>query len=282
MLLAAGFGTRLGVLSELRAKALIPMGDAPLLVHLVERLRRAGAGPMVINAHHRADQVRGYAKLLGLEVSEEPSILGTAGGLHKAGAFLGPGDVLVWNGDILADLDASALVQAHGEGLATLAVSATEGQGNVGLDGAGRIVRLRGETVAAGETWRANFLGVHVVGGWLRGRLPETGCLVGDVYLPVLRAGGVLCGYDYRGAWWDLGTAATYLEANLAWLKARGLEAWVAADARVGDGVRLKGAVVGAGAVVNADLDRVVVWPGVRVNEALCGAIAAGVTVRVG
>jgi len=266
MLLAAGLGTRLRPLTDHRAKALVPVGDRPALAHVLERLRAAGVSRVVVNAHHHVDQLRAFA--LGqagvdLGLSEEPDLLGTAGGVAHAGSLLGEGDVLLWNADILADVDVPALLAAHRDE-ATLVVQPLEkGQGSVGLDEAGRVVRLRTESFAD-EVRGGQFLGIHVLGRALRARLPGRGGLIEDVYLPALGRGEVLGAHLFEGAWHDIGTVATYLEANTAWLAARGLQHWIGPGARVADGVVLDRAVVGEGASVTGrgTLTRCVVWPG--------------------
>jgi mannose-1-phosphate guanylyltransferase len=275
MILAAGLGTRMRPLSAWRAKPLAPVGDLPAIAHVLAALRRAGAARVAVNAHHRAEDVRAFARTVeGLEVSEEDDVLGTAGGVAHAAPLLGEGDVLVWNGDILCPgLDGARLVAAH-HAEATLAVRLLpRGAGDVGVTEEGRVVRLRRETTSPGEARGASFLGIHVIGARLRAKLPPRGCLVGDLYLPALRAGAQIQAFATEASFFDIGTPATYLEANLAWLGDRG--AFVAEEARVEPGVRLARAVVGRGAHVFADLEDAVVWEGARVLAHASRAIVA-------
>jgi mannose-1-phosphate guanylyltransferase len=271
MLLCAGMGTRLRPLSEWCAKAVMPVGDRPALAHMLEQARPAG-GPIVVNAHHRADDVREFlaAHAPDAALSFEPDLLGTAGGVAHASDELGPGDVLVWNGDILAEIEVRALLGAHQSpqptsSQATLGVCpGTAGTGNVGVDASGRVVRLRKETTMAGEVSGGEFVGVHVLGVALRAGLPSRGCLVGDVYLPALRRGATLRAFAVP-RWREIGTVDGYLDANVAWVAGRG-GSWSAPDARVAPEVELVGCVVGAGAEVGGRgrLERCVVWPGAR------------------
>lgn len=201
------------------------------------------------------DQLRAAAAELGAVLSEEADLLGTAGGIEHAKALLGEGDVLLWNADILADVDVAALLAAHAVGgagenvVATLVVQPLErGQGSVGVDEAGRIVRLRQERFAE-EAQGGQFLGVHVLGRALRARLPERGGLIEDVYLPALGQGDVLRAHSFAGPWYDIGTIASYLEANVAWLAARGLARWIGLRARLGAGVALDSMRRGRGRV---------------------------------
>src|SRR5258706_15827748 len=102
MILCAGLGSRLRPLSDWRAKPLVPVGDRPAVAHVLDRVRAAGAPRVVVNAHHRADDVRAFLPR-DIALSHEADLLGTAGGVAHAASLLGDGDVVVWNGDILAD-----------------------------------------------------------------------------------------------------------------------------------------------------------------------------------
>ncbi len=279
MILCAGLGTRLRPLSDWRAKPLVLVGDRPAVAHILERVRAAGAPRVVVNTHHRAGDVREFLPR-DVALSHEAELLGTAGGVANAAALLGAGDIVVWNGDILADVDLRALASTHraGAGTATLVVRrCAAGEGNVGVDGLGRMVRLRRETVRAGEARGGEFLGIHQIGAQLRTAILMRGDLVGDVYLPAMRAGATLGVLEIDAPWWDIGTLASYLDANLAWLAMRGDDAWVAPGARVAPTVELSASIVGEGALVEGEgaLERCVVWPGARARAPLSDAIVA-------
>jgi mannose-1-phosphate guanylyltransferase len=267
MILAAGLGTRLRPLTDLCAKPLVPVGDRPALDHVLDHLRAAGVGRFVVNAHHHLDQLRAFAEgRPGLALSVEPDLLGTAGGIANAGPLLGDRDVLVWNGDILADIDVQALVAAH-RGLATLVVQPLgRGEGSVGLDAAGRIVRLRQERFGD-EARGGQFLGIHVLGAELRRLLPGQGGLIEDVYVPALARGETLGAFLFERPWHDIGSVTSYLEANVAWLARRGLACWIGPGGAVAKGITVDGSVVGGGATVTGHgvLARCVVWPGAHV-----------------
>lgn len=277
MILCAGLGTRLRPLTDELPKPLVPVGDQPAVAHVAEALRRAlpGVG-IVVNAHHRAEELRRWAEPEGISVSEERELLGTAGGVAAAAPYLGSADVLVWNGDISSALDPSLLLAAHlaGGAAATLAVAPrAPGDGNVGLDEEGRVVRLRKESFGR-EVRGGDFLGVHVLGAALRARLPAAGCLVGDVYLPALRrVDATLRGFVTDASFLDVGTLRAYAEANAAWLRARGLGSFRHPTAEVDADAAVDGSVVGAGARVAAPAVRCVVWPGAVVDSPVEDAV---------
>jgi mannose-1-phosphate guanylyltransferase len=280
MILAAGLGTRLRPLTLELPKPLVPLGDRPVLAHVAERLAAGGVARAVVNTHHlpEAFTPERLATLpLPVEVLHEPVLLGTAGGLANAAAHLAAGDVVVWNGDIVIDLDVGALLEAHRRGgaLATLAVAARpRGEGTVGVGAAGRVVRLRGEQFGD-EVTGCDFVGVQVVGDAIRRALPREGCLVGDAYLPALRRGGLVATAPAPAAWDDIGTLATYRDAHARWLERRGARAFVAEGARVDRGVRLERSIVGAGAVVRGEglVRACVVWPGATLEAPRDGVV---------
>jgi mannose-1-phosphate guanylyltransferase len=278
MVLAAGLGTRLRPLTDTCAKCLVPVGDRSMLAHVLDHLETAGVTRAVVNAHHRVDDVRAFLEdRAGVTLSAETELLGTAGGLVRARDGLGAGPVLVWNADvwIAVDLDALVAIHARGAAHATLVVAPrSDALGNVGLDAVGRVVRLRGEPVA-GEVRSADFLGIHVIGAALRAAAPERGCLVGDVYIPALRRGARLDSVPYVGPMFDVGNLRTYVDANVAWLDARGLDTWVHPTASLATGVRLVRSVLGSGVVVSGagTVARTVGWPGARMEAPLEDAV---------
>jgi mannose-1-phosphate guanylyltransferase len=283
MILAAGLGTRFRPLSAWTAKPLAPVGDRPMLSHVLERVRDFG-GPIVVNAHHHREQVRAFLEghAPNVFISEEKELLGTAGGIRRARRYFGGQDVLVWNGDILAQLDVQALRGAHESGVgragATLVVRPrSRGDGNVGVDAAGHVVRLRQETVRPGETRGGEFLGIHVLGEALGERFPPSGGLIEDVFLPAMKEGTHLGVWETTSAFHDIGTLETYLAANLAWLEENGLESFVGEGAKVASGVTLVRSVVGNGAKLDGQgvVDGCVVWPGTSLSAPRCNSVVS-------
>lgn len=275
--LAAGLGTRLRPLTDEVPKALVPIGNRPQLLRLAQRFADLH---QVVNAHHHAEQILAAAARAGITVSSEREVLGTAGGLRQAWPLFRDGAIWVHNADIEVDPQVVRRAFAHtdAEALATLLVGEAQppGQGAVGLDAERRIVRLRDVSVSA-EVSSASYLGVAELAARTREHLPERGCLVGEVWIPRLRAGDRLCACDAASAqrastsFFDLGTPASYLAANLRWLEDADLLVRAERGARVDPAARW--IVAGEGALVEAPAERVVVWPGARVTEPLHDAI---------
>jgi mannose-1-phosphate guanylyltransferase len=276
MVLCAGFGTRLRPLTDRLPKPLLPVGDRPAVLHILGALQACNLSPRVMNTHHKAEAFAGKLPPDVL-VSHEERILGTAGGVRRAEALLGPGEVLVWNGDVRAAPDLDGLIAAHRASagcLATLlAAPRPAGQGTLGVGRLGEVVRLRGELFGE-ERSGADFLGIQVLSPAARRRLPEEGCLVGDLYLPALRKGEHLPVRLHDGGWDDIGTPQALLQANLGWLQRMGLGFWSAAD--VPSGIILGQSVVCEGATLTGQglVEQCLVLPGAQLQAPARGVIA--------
>lgn len=269
-------------------KPLLPLGDRPVLAHLIERLRGSGMTEGVVNTHHLPEKIIEFARGCDffLHVEEEAEIRGTAGGVCGARRHLGPAPVLVSNADLIFDVPAPALLEkARACGTMVFAVAKRRvGEGAVGLGSGDRIVRLRGERFGE-EVSGADYLGVMALGAQVLERLPQRGCLVGEVALPLLRQNVPLFTAEVTSPFWSLGDSiADYLDANLSWLCSRGERSFVGQGAVIGEGVSLLDSVVGAGALVSGQgaVERSVIWPGAQVRAPLADAVvtSSGVIVE--
>jgi len=276
MILAAGLGTRLRPLTDELPKPLVPVGDRAVIAHIAERLAHAGLREAVINTHHLAHAFTSpllAALPLRLRVNHESTILGTGGSIANAASLLGDGDVILWNGDILADVDLAALLQAHRSARpsATLVMTPRPpGEGTVGIADDGAVVRLRGELFGE-EARSGDFLGISVIGPKLRARLPSQGCWFSDGVLPALRAGERIATFTATTVWDDIGSIAAYLQANARWLRHTGMRAYVGDGAVVAPGVTVEDSVIGAGARIHGQgmVRGAVIWPGAEVEAPL-------------
>ncbi|WP_341721344.1 NTP transferase domain-containing protein [Micromonospora sp. FIMYZ51] len=270
VVLAAGEGTRLRPLTERLPKALCPVGNVPLLDRALVRLAGLGLhGPatVAVNASYLGDQVVEWVGTRAHLSVEPGSPLGTAGGVGKLRDWIAGRGVLVGNADAyLADPAAPP-----GPDIAALLA---------GWDG--ESVRLLGQPApdprAPGTFDGHLFTGFSLLPWRLVRDLPATfGDLVRAVWRPA-EAAGRLRVVPYRGTFYDTGTPADYLAANL---HAAGGGNLVDPTATVTGPCRES--VVGANAVVRGAVTRSVLWPGasVGVDERLHDAVrtAEGLTV---
>lgn len=119
VVLAAGRGTRLSSLARDLPKPLLPLAGTPILVQNLQLLARSGVSEVAINLHHQGSLIRkaiGDGRELGLSVkySEEPELLGTAGGVQQAEALLpSTWPLLVVYGDNLLRLSLERMLSSH-------------------------------------------------------------------------------------------------------------------------------------------------------------------------
>jgi mannose-1-phosphate guanylyltransferase len=284
MVLCAGLGTRLKPLTDELPKPLVPVGDRPLLAHIAATLRGAGIDGFVVNTHHLGHEFDKSIEEISpnIHVIYEPVIRGTAGGIAGARALFSDAGALVWNGDVFTKPPIGQLLQAASVGGLTLSVATVRspGEGTVGLDESDRVVRLRGERFGV-EVRGADYIGVAALGQDVLKALPEQGCLIGDVALPHLRAGGAIATVRSSALFCDIGDVKGYFRANLAWLEGFGGASWLGEGAGIETEVEPERSIVGAGARVEGkgDLVRCVVWPGARAKAPLADAIVTRRTI---
>jgi mannose-1-phosphate guanylyltransferase len=305
MVLCAGLGERLRPLTDLRPKPACPLLDLPLLWYQLALLRGVGVREVVVNTHRATKLLEGVAVLgcerLGLElhVSHEPQLLDTGGGLREARPWLGDETFLLLNGDMLFDVDLAAAVATHRRigAPATLVLGPLPSGGDyrpVEASAEGFVTRIPANGSPRPGAAFFHFTGVHVLEPEIFDYLPSRGPagIVRDAYRALLAAGRPLAAHQDAGAWRDLGTPQTYLEANLeaaddfplgrfADLPFEGERrpgCWIGKDAHIAGTVQRS--VVGAGAKVPAGSELVdsLVWPGteLRPGETLHRTIAAG------
>ena len=126
VVMAGGSGSRLRPLTIARPKPLVPMVNKPVLHHILDLLKRHDFSEVIITVQHLADHIKdhfGDGSSVGIPIrySVEDIPLGTTGSVKKAQPFLDE-TFLVISGDVVTDIDLSAIVQFHRDNraLATL------------------------------------------------------------------------------------------------------------------------------------------------------------------
>jgi NDP-sugar pyrophosphorylase family protein len=308
MILAAGFGTRLGALSDERPKPLLPVADVALIRYAIALLVGHGVRDIVVNLHHRGELIveeLGDGAALGARIvySQESTILGTGGGIRRALPLLGESTFLVVNGKILVDLDLHALLAQHraSGAAATLVVRADpEAAKWNAIDAPAEGGPIR-SIFGAGDFM---FTGIHAIEPSLVARLPDDGaerCIIRQGYVPWMAEGVRVDAFVQRGYFMEHSTPERYLAGNVNVLRgvaairhAPGALVGVDASAQVDASATIlppvrvgPGAVIGAGCVVGPDtvvgagaevapgvtLERCVVWPKTRVAASARSAI---------
>jgi mannose-1-phosphate guanylyltransferase len=230
LVLAGGEGTRLRPLTYTVPKPVLPLANRPHVAYVIDWLVRHGVDDVVVSCGHLAEGMRRTLAELepgGVEIryAEEPDPRGTAGAIRFAEDMLGD-RFLVLNGDVLCDLDLTALIAQHEEtgAEATIAlhpVPDPTGYGLVDRRDDGEITEFlekpEPEQIHTDEINAGAYLLERPV---LERIPPDRAVSIEREVFPALIGEG-LYGIRLEGYWIDIGTPERYLEANWDILEGR-------------------------------------------------------------
>jgi mannose-1-phosphate guanylyltransferase len=307
IVLVGGEGTRLRPLTDSIPKPALTLVDRPFLAYMVEWLALHGVTEVVLACGFLPDKLRaalGDGEPGGPTVRyvTEPERRGTAGGIRFAAEALGDDleeRFLALNGDVLADLDLSALLRAHEQSgaRATLALYPVEDSSAYGLvscEGDGSVAAFTEKT---GEAVPGEInAGAYVLERSVLDLIPAGQELSIEREVFPRLVGDGLWALCLDGYWMDIGTPDRYLQASWDILEGRvrtrvkanapglfvgagteigagatiGPRAVLAPDCTVADGATVRGSVL---------LDGCTVAAGATVEDSI---LAPGVNVRAG
>jgi mannose-1-phosphate guanylyltransferase len=308
IVLVGGEGTRLRPLTSDVPKPAVTLVDRPFLAYAIEWLASHGVTEVVLACGFLPDVLRealgGEEQHAGVRITyvTEPEPLGTAGAIRFAAEAIGDRleqRFFALNGDVLADLDLSALMHAHRErgARATIGLHPVEDSSAYGLvscDAGGRVLAFTektGEPVPGEINAGAYVLERSVLDLVATGRA----CSIEREVFPQLVDDG-LTALLLDGYWMDIGTPERYLQASWDILEgtvateveATGPGRLIAADAEVDAAARLGGrAVVSSGCRIESGaevseavlLDGCAIGAGARVERSI---LAPGAIVEPG
>ncbi len=272
IVLVGGEGTRLRPLTNDVPKPALTLVDRPFLAYMIEWLAVHGVTEAVFACGFLPDVLQealGGGEHAGVRLSyvAEPDPRGTAGAIRFAADSLGErleDRFLALNGDVLTDLDLTALLRAHEErgSRATLALHPVEDSSTYGLvsyDGEGAVSEFleKSGEVVPGEI----NAGAYVLERSVLDLIPpEREVSIEREVFPRLIGDG-LGALRLDGYWMDIGTPERYLEASWDILEGRvatrvlptGPGLFVGAGAEVASAATIgPRAVISAGSVVEA------------------------------
>jgi mannose-1-phosphate guanylyltransferase len=232
IVLVGGEGTRLRPLTKTVPKPALTLVDRPFLAYMVEWLARHGVTEVVLACGFLPDALRaalGNGEPGGVRIRYvvEPEPRGTAGAIRFAAAELGDelaDRFLALNGDVLTDLDLTALLRGHEErgAVATLGLHPVEDSSAYGLVSTGPKGEVLEFLEKTGEEVPGQInAGMYVLERAVLEEIPagEKVSIERDVF-PRL-AGSGLYGLGLDGYWMDIGTPERYLQASWDILESR-------------------------------------------------------------
>jgi dTDP-glucose pyrophosphorylase len=118
LVMAGGFGRRLGDLTRTTPKPLLPVAGRPILDHVLESLESAGIRRIFISTHYLADQIESFVEkrdsIAKVRLVHETAPLGTGGAIGLLPSeYRTEGDLIVLNGDLISDVSFDGLVAFH-------------------------------------------------------------------------------------------------------------------------------------------------------------------------
>ncbi len=225
VILAGGEGTRLRPLTSNQPKPMMPIANAPMMEHIVRLLAKHGFDEIVVTVAFLANHIRNYfgdGSDFGVRMryATEESPLGTAGSVRNAMEELDD-TFLVISGDVLTDVDLTAIVKKHRSrsAFASIVLKRVENPVDFGIV----ITREDGtiERFLEKPTWGEVFsdtinTGIYVLEPAIFDFIPEAEVVdfAGDVFPAVLRSGRTLLGQVVDGYWEDVGTLEAYRTAH--------------------------------------------------------------------
>jgi mannose-1-phosphate guanylyltransferase len=308
VVLVGGEGTRMRPLTETIPKPLIPLIDRPFLDHVLDHLARHGVHEVLLSSSYLVDAFSGFIEARHGDPAvtwiTEASPLGTAGAVANAVAH-GAGireTFLALNGDILTDLDLTAMLAFHRErqAAATIALAPAEDArpyGLVELRDDGGVLEFKEKPQGRGAIPGPVNAGTYMLEPQAL-QIPTIRpvSIEHETFPEMIRSGIPVYGFVSRAYWMDLGTPQKYLRATFDALEGRvrglayasphvdgtarvslraHLGRWVVVGpgARVEDGAEVEDSVLLAGSVVRE---------GARIRDSILGpgaAVAEGATV---
>src|SRR4051812_32834465 len=221
VILAGGLGTRLRPYTTVLPKPLVPVGERPILEHILRQLGSHGVTSVDLCVAHLGELIRVYFSEAdplpnGLQLrwhwEDEP--LGTAGALKIVPDL--EGTFIVMNGDVLTDLDYRALVDFHHEREAMLTVAMHQQRVNIDL---GVIDNHDGYVSAYREKPTLEYevsMGVYVYEAAALEFIPDGFFAFPDLVQRLLEAGHKVAAYKSGCEWYDIGTLGELERANAA------------------------------------------------------------------
>ena len=233
LILAGGKGTRLRPLTVYTPKPIVPICNRSFLLYQIDTLKRAGVTDITLSLSYQPEKIE---QLLGdgenfgvkLKYTVEPQPMGTAGA-YKFAEDLIREPTVVFNGDILTDLDLKTVIRQHKERKATATIVLTPVDdpsmyGVVETDEDGRVLRFLEKPKPEDSSCRNINAGTYVLEPSVLDLIPkgENHSFEYGLFPNLLKQGEPFFAHiPQRTYWLDIGTPARYLQAHHTMLARR-------------------------------------------------------------
>lgn len=217
-ILAAGYGSRLQPLTHALPKPLLPCMGVPLITIALQQLRDHGIQHVGVNTHHLPAHFAYLSEYPYVTLLHEPELLGSAGFVSNLNQTLCEHDLIIYNGDILSDIDFTALQQLHraSNAFATLALLPTAlantrpvfmRDGQVVAIGNDQPIHSSAHTFACAQVLSPAFLRLIATHNFTD---------INTAWQHALAQNYPLAAFLHRGMWFDIGTPVHFFRAHCA------------------------------------------------------------------
>ncbi|MBN1383344.1 MAG: NDP-sugar synthase [Elusimicrobia bacterium] len=225
IILIGGLGTRLRPLTCNTPKPLLPVINKPFLLYQIELIKKYGIKDVILCMAYLPSEFKKYfgnGKKFGVRISYaiEKNPLGTGGAIKNAEKFV-RGPVLVFNGDVLTDLNLAKLIKVHKakKAKATITLVHVKDPTSYGLvetTKSGKILRFLEKPSFNQITCNTINAGTYIFEPEIFEKIPP-----GIVYsverevFPTLLCEKIpFYTYTHSGYWIDIGTVEKYLQVH--------------------------------------------------------------------
>ncbi len=226
LILAGGKGTRLRPLTMHTPKPIVPIANQPFLLYQLELLKRADVRDVILSLSYQPQKIEdkigdGTDYNVRVSYAVEASPLGTAGAYRNAASLISETTV-VFNGDVLTDIDMNEVIRFHRErqAAATIVLAPVPNPTAYGLvetEKDGRVRRFLEKPKPEEVTCDTINAGIYILEPRVLDYVPEGEPFMFEygVFPQLLERKEPFFAYTWRGYWRDIGTASSYLQANL-------------------------------------------------------------------
>jgi mannose-1-phosphate guanylyltransferase / phosphomannomutase len=224
VIMAGGFGTRIQPLTINLPKPMIPLINRPIMLHIIELLKKHGIEELVLLLYHQPETIKNFfgdGSEFGVHISYVTPLedFGTAGAVKAAAKFLDERFMII-SGDLLTDFNLSEIMEFHQRKQASATITLTPVSdplqfGVVITDKRGRITKFL-EKPGWGEVFSDTVnTGIYILEPEVLKLIPEgeNRDWSKDVFPAMLTADEALFGCVMHGYWADIGNTDAYLEA---------------------------------------------------------------------
>jgi NDP-sugar pyrophosphorylase family protein len=268
ILLAGGKGTRLRPLTIHTPKPIVPIFDRAFLHYQLDLLKQVPEiDEVILSLNYQPRRIEemfgdGGDSGLGIRYVVEPAPLGTAGAIRYAGESLRE-SVVVFNGDVLTEVNLAAVIALHRErkAKATIVLTPVENPTAYGLvetDASGNIRRFLEKPNPDEITCDTINAGIYILEPDTFDRIPKDvpWSIERSFFPSLIERGETFMAYVYRGYWIDIGTPEKYMQVHRDIMDGRYIShrvlgappvaetpgaQWIAPDAKIEEGAVIEG-----------------------------------------